>query len=808
MNNKFIKVKRRLEELIKKLPLLKMDTFLIRYYNNLEINENLILLESKNGSDVAGNIFYIIQELSDEKYKCYKLVLALRKELFSKIKMLFSNYNIKKVEFVEIGTTRYYKYLYSAKYLFNDTSFPAAFIKKESQIYLNTWHGTPLKKLGRDVANRAYALGNIQKNFLMADYLLYPNHFMEEKMMEAFMLKNLTNARVMHAGYPRNSIFFNKEAGNKLKTKLGLEGGQIIIYMPTWRGILTDEDSINEQIGSLKNYFSQIDELLSDKQLFYVKLHPFVKDKIDYKKYTHIKPLPTGYETYDLLNMSDCLITDYSSVFFDYGASRKKIILFTYDEKEYTENSGLYIPLTDLPFPKVYNVNELIKEINSPKNYDDTEFISRFCTYNEANAAKHICEYIIFNKSSDKLSINNVVGEDKKKVLIYSGSLAKNGITSSLLSLLETIDLNEKKYYICFRAPTVKMHTLTLFNISRDVDYISMVGELNFNIMEAVAFILFNKLNISNKFTSKKLDKAYRRNLKKYFPRIEFDMFIHFTGYEKKMTALFQRLDCPKAIFAHNDMVQEINTKGNQHYLTLKESYNHYDKVAIVNEDLKRSTAEIKGNADDIITVENFFDYRSILKKSHKELIFDEDTLSNMDISRLKSILNSDALKFITIGRFSHEKGHLRLLNVFNKYYKENNDSYLIIIGGYGNLYEKTLDYAQELECKKNVIIIKSISNPFPILKHCDLFILSSFYEGLGLVLLEANVLGVKTFSTDVVGPQKLMKKYNGLLVENSEEGIYKGIQYYVDGKISLLDIDYEEYNKKPLSQFNSLFGE
>jgi Putative glycosyl/glycerophosphate transferases involved in teichoic acid biosynthesis TagF/TagB/EpsJ/RodC len=808
MSEKFIKAKKKFKRFRRQLSLLKRDIFIIRYYNNLKINENLILLESKNGKDVAGNIFYIIKELSGEKYKDYQLVLALREDTFNKIEHLFSNYGIKNVEFVKIGTAPYYKYLFSAKYLFNDTSFPAAFIKKESQIYVNTWHGTPLKKLGRNVAKRAYSIGNVQKNFLMADYLLYPNPFMEEKMMEAFMLKNLTNAKVMHAGYPRNSVFFNEEAGTKLKRKLGLEGHQVIIYMPTWRGILTKKSSIDKQIESLENYFSQIDRLLHDNQLFYVKLHPFVKDRINYENYTHIKPLPSNYETYDLLNMSDCLVTDYSSVFFDYGVSRKKIILFTYDEDEYIENSGLYIPLTDLPFPKVYEVNELIKEVNYPKNYNDTSFINRFCTYDEANAAKHICEYVIYNKSNDKLIIKDIVHENKENVLIYSGSLAKNGITSSLLSLLETIDLNERNYYICFRAPTVRIHTLTLFNISKDIDYISMVGEPNFNFMEALALVLFNKLNISNKFTSKHLDEFYKRNLKKYFPGIEFDMVIHFTGYEKKVTALLQRLNSRKAIFVHNDMVQEINTKGNQHYLTLKKAYNNYDKVAVVNDDLRSSTAQIKGHDNDIVLVENFFDYKSILKKSKKELVFDDDTRSNVSLSKLNHILKSSALKFITIGRFSHEKGHMRLLNVFNKFYKENKDSYLIIIGGYGKLYQKTMNYAQELECNENIIIIRSISNPFPILKQCDLFILSSFYEGLGLVLLEANVLGVKSFSTDVVGPQKLMKRYNGLLVENSEEGIYKGMQYYVDGKISLLDIDYKGYNKKTVGQFNSLFGE
>ena len=64
------------------------------------------------------------------------------------------------------------------------------------------------------------------------------------------------------------------------------------------------------------------------------------------------------------------------------------------------------------------------------------------------------------------------------------------------------------------------------------------------------------------------------------------------------------------------------------------------------------------------------------------------------------------------------------------------------------------------------------MDNPFPVLKKCDLFILSSYYESLGLVLLEANTCKVPCIATDVKGPRGFMEKYHGTLVENSSEGI------------------------------------
>ena len=90
--------------------------------------------------------------------------------------------------------------------------------------------------MGRDNADEIYSMGNVMRNLLAADYLLFPNTYMEEKMSEAYMLDNLYNGMVIHEGYPRNSIFFSGESGDKLKKRLGYEGQQLIMYMPTFRG--------------------------------------------------------------------------------------------------------------------------------------------------------------------------------------------------------------------------------------------------------------------------------------------------------------------------------------------------------------------------------------------------------------------------------------------------------------------------------------------------------------------------------------------------------------------------------------------
>ncbi|KZX11061.1 glycosyltransferase [Methanobrevibacter curvatus] len=785
------------------------NSFLVRY-ESLEVDDNLILLESKNGKDLGSNIFYLLKELSNERYEKYTVILAIKKDKKECIEKFLRRYNIENVVLCFIPSLKYFKYLNTAKYLFNDTTFPYQYIKKDSQIYVNTWHGTPLKNLGKYVKKRAYSIGNVQRNLAMADYIILPNGFSKDVMIDSYMIEKLSKGKSLLMNYPRNEVFLNQQRKNEIKSKLNLNNNEIIVYMPTYRGILGGSNT-EEYIEKLENYFREIDEHLSSKQTFYVKLHPFIKKSIDYSNYKNITSFPENYETYDFLNLADCLITDYSSVFFDFAITKNKIILFPYDEEEYVKNHGLKINLQDLPFPKVYDVENLILEINSRKNYDDEEFLRKFCPYPGENASKHLCDFILLNIPSKNVIVQNINTlkdkNEKENVLIYAGNFARNGISTSLLALLENIDLNKRNYFLGINTKTTKRYSSSLAKIAEKIHYIPIRDNEDFTILEGISYKLYINHSIKNNFIEKNLDNAYKRNLRKNFNSIDFDTVIHFTGYELKITNLLRRFRSKKIIFVHNDLVQEIETKQNHHFLTLKDFYNDCDKIAIVNEDLRLPISKIKGSDKNIMVVENFIDYEGIINRSNEEVSFDEITKTDISPENLKKILDNEKFKkFITIGRFSHEKGHIRLLKIFNEFYKKNKDVYLIIIGGYGREYIKTLEHAQSLESSDNIIIINYLTNPFPILKKCDLFILPSFYEGLGLVILEADILGVKVFSTDVSGPKTFMGKYGGFLVENSKEGIRNGIEAFLNGEIDKLNIDYKQYNKEILKHFENLF--
>lgn len=776
-----------------------------KYYRTLPILERSILLDAQHGDSVNGNIYYLLKELTTNKeYVDYKIFLNAKPYKYNLIKKFLENKKIKNVTIIKNNSKRYYQMFAQAQFLFTDTSFPVFYVKKEGQVVFNVWHGTPFKTLGRSDKTEFHRLGNIQRNFCLSDYLLYPNEYMMEHMLKDYMLSNISNAKVMLEGYPRNEIFFDSNTREKVRKEMKLENKEVFVYMPTWRGIV---NGVDEKNNVVQEYLDEIDLKLNKDQTLYVNLHHFVNKQINYKKFKNIKPFPKKYETYEFLNVADCLITDYSSVFFDFANTRKKIILFAYDEKEYFENRGLYINFDELPFPKVKNVDELIKEMNNSKKYDDTEFLKKFCSYDNINASKRICETIILKKKSD-IVIKELSRNNKKNILIYPGNLAKNGITTSLLNLLNKVKLKENNYFVTFMTRRVTHNKKVITNFPQEVNYIPLLGKMNMSIGHKIISFLYNKKIISIDKLLKYVKDDYELEIKRLYGTTKFDTVIQFNGYDYKKIILYSLFDANRIIYAHNDMYSEIVKKGNMRFDACKYAYETYDKIALVTDDLIETTNKIADVKEKINICNNLFDYKRILKLSKEKIEFDENTISNVEQRELEQVLNNSKItKFIAIGRFSKEKGNDRLLEAFEQFWQKHENTYLIIIGGYGKEYNPLLKCLENMKCKNNVALIRFMNNPYPVLNKCDSLILPSRYEGFGLVLIEADVLGKPVVSTNIVGPSNFIKKHNGQLVENSVQGIEEGLKLLYEKKVNPMNVDYEEYNKNAINQFYKLLN-
>lgn len=620
------------------------------------------------------------------------------------------------------------------------------------------------------------------------------------------MLANISKSKCILSGYPRNEIFFDNENRSRLRVELELSDKRVYAYMPTFRGGVSTGTTPKSD-AYMTYYLCELDKQLTEDEVLYVNLHPIVmKSGIDFRQFQHIRKFSGNYETYEFLNIADVLVTDYSSVFFDFAVTGRKIILFPYDKEEYLADRGMYLPMDELPFPQVRNENELLRELRSGKQYDDREFIQKFAPYEGIGATQRLCDYTILGKETN-LKIEDMPNNGKENVLLYVGNLAGNGITASMRALFDTIDLKKRNYYITFITEYVRANYKVLFTLPKEVSFYPTTGDLNLTIANRIVRKLFKWKIISAPLYVKLLGKRIRQDYDRNFGSAKFDAVIQFNGYDQEVILRLSTAPCKKTIFVHSDMLAEIKTRKNQRRDVLHYAYRHYDKVAVVTEGMLSSTYKIAGQKDNICIVKNAIQYNAILERAEEELQLDKTTQCSVAPDDFFTLMATPCPKFICVGRFSPEKGHRRLIDAFREQLKWMPEAKLIIIGGssYRRTYDELLEYISSLGLEENVILLCRVSNPYPIIKACDYFVLSSFYEGFGLVLAEADILGKPVVATDIPGPRCFMTTYGGTLVENSQKGLEQGLRMLASGEVQPMSVDYEAYNQSVVEEFEQL---
>ena len=509
------------------------------YYNE-GIDENLVYFESRNGRDFAGNILRVIEELSTGRYGDFKIHVFANPKTKLKIEGLKKNYNLK-IDRIVTTESEAARTLERAKYIFTDSGIRYKYVKRDSQVFVNLWHGTPLKLMGRDYPLEIPAIAHIQQPLLSSDYLLYPNEYMMNIMLEAYQIEKIYPGEILLEGYPRNAVLFDEKRRLELKEKLGFEAKEVFIYMPTYRGQVQE---IDDQRDFISEILARIDERLTGNQVLISKLHPYDESSIDYSSFNHIIGFPKGYETYDVLNVCDALITDYSSVFFDYANTKGKIILFNYDEREYLSSRGVYIPLDDLPFPKVQDIDDLVLKLNSPKDYDDTEFLETFCSHDSIDATERLCRHMF--KGENVCSTISVESE-RENILIYPGE-----IDSDFTDFVSRIsdDYNVFITYNPWERPS-------LDNLPENVEILPF----RFNLTPTFD----EKRDYNRYFTSKdmecpkSLERLFKRSYDKQFSDVDFSLILDYAATNANITSIFANSAKNSAIWIREDTFDKAN---------------------------------------------------------------------------------------------------------------------------------------------------------------------------------------------------------------------------------------------------------
>lgn len=382
-----------------KVPAMKYAQYLKQ-----PIKKGTILLTSYYGSSFSDSIYYMAKVfLQMPNITVYVGTNSIKRE------KIFTQYSDIKPILIDTNSEAYLEMLATAEYLVCNSRFPSFFFKRKEQVYLNTWHGTPLKTLGKDMRSGLKDVGNNQTNFLMCDYLLYPNDYTCKNIMRSFFLDHLYTQKVAMCGYPRNAAFFDTNDAIELRKKLRLEDKKVYLYMPTWRGETIGTAEVAAYTNELEALLETIDNSLSDDVVIYIKLHQVVMRKVKIRNYKHIRLPHPLYENYRFVNIADGLITDYSSVFFDFANSKKEIILFTYDYDKYMKQRGMYFDMRTLPFKRVETVADLVDHLNKRETFEPSEqyiqFCQEYCKYDSADTPRHMCELMLTGQASGTVEV-------------------------------------------------------------------------------------------------------------------------------------------------------------------------------------------------------------------------------------------------------------------------------------------------------------------------------------------------------------------------------------------------------------------
>ena len=779
-----------------------------RLCRKLPVDPRAVLLESQHGTGMDGNIYYLLRVLAgEERYRDMTLYLTCRPENRARFRARLDAEGMERVQLLELHSKAYIRALATCRYLIGDITFYPLFVKRPEQIYLNTWHGTPLKTLGRRVKGEPHNIAGPQKNFLMADYLLYPNEYTAQHMIEDYMLAGLLGARVLLGGYPRNTVFFDTADAARQRERYRIADKRVYAFLPTWRGRVGAADP--EAGAALSAQLSALDAGLTAEEVLFVKLHPMAKKDVALDRFSHIRPFPDDCETYRFLNAADVLITDYSSVFYDFAITRKKCVLFTPDAAAYEAERGFYRPLSSLPFPQTADVPALLAELRKPKAYDDTAFLAEYCPFDRPDAASLLCARVIGGEVQEGITERACPPDDRETVLVYAGDLARNGITTSLLDRLALADREKYHFVLTFRVKAAAPNAEVLHRLPDGVTYIATEGREGLGVGKTLAQKLFVRYLLPFALYRRLMRPVYDWERRRCFGDAAFQTVMQFSGYETEPTLLFASFPVRRVIFVHNDMQQEIRMRRNQRRAVLRYAYGTYDRVAAVTEDLLPSVQSFLPAPRRIDVARNPVPVGRIRARGSAVPAFSPQTRSTHTPEQIAALC-ADGHCIVNVGRFSPEKGQKRLIDAFARAWETQRDSALLLIGGNQRegLFNRLCAYVQTLPCADRIALVLSLDNPLPFVKRCSGLILSSFYEGFGLVLTEADVLGLPVVSADIVGPRGFMQRYGGCLVPSTDEGIEEGVQRLLSGGIPPLGADYDEYNRQAEAEFAALLTE
>ena len=318
-------------------------------------DKKLIVFSSFGGRKFDDSPKCIYEEmLHDHRFDTYRIVWAF---------MTPDAYEVPRGEKAKTDTWAYYKALLKASCWITNSSMERGLSFKDTRtFYFNSWHGTPIKLMGGDINQ-----GN--KSFGSKGHGCPYDVFCAQSKFDADIFKrsfHVSDHAMKIIGLPRNDKLVNdtgEETRNKIKKQLGIpQDKKIILYAPTFREYTKDEN-LNCVIAP-PIHLEWWREILGKEYVLLFRAHYEVVKVMNVTSDDFVRDVSTYSELNDLMIASDILVSDYSSIFFDYSITGKPMLCFAYDYQEYQAKRGMYFDIREeLDCMEMDNEEAVVKEI-------------------------------------------------------------------------------------------------------------------------------------------------------------------------------------------------------------------------------------------------------------------------------------------------------------------------------------------------------------------------------------------------------------------------------------------------------------
>lgn len=770
------------------------------YRDCLPLKELTILYESYGGASIGDNpgaIFrYLIQRPEFTRWK-HVWVVEDKAAVPAPLRAL------QNVVFVVKGSDLYLRYLATASHLVNNATFPPWFVRRDGQRYLNTWHGTPLKTMVKHIKGDFMGRKNTVRNFLQSTHLINPNQHTSEVLLRGGDIAKIFGGKVAETGYPRVDLMLNASAEDKaaLLRKIGIcDDRPVVLYAPTWRGSTFGDGRIETDA-----IVRDIEALVSPDFHLVFRGHYSVADKVEELGLPAIVA-PFAIDTCELLAVTSVLITDYSSILFDFLPARRPIVYYAYDLEEFERERGLYFNMERMPGLLCRERGALKECVERSLSLDVTEdpryieAVEKFCPHEDGRATQRVVEF--FLNDDDRYVVERYRCK-KPSILFYAGAFPPQGITASALNLLGAMDQERDTVTLTIDPDAVASAPERMERFSRVPSAVQVVARFGNMLLSPEERWVRDYMNRCYRLPNERMWQVYKRAYAKEFERLfggaRFDALVDFDGYSIYWTSLFAfapRSGARRTMYLHSDMYSEYRARF-PNLVAIFAIMRAYDALVSVSPFAMQCNREgispYGAHPSKFVVCANMILPEEIERKA----VVPVDT-------DIHSFIEGGPT-FLSLGRLSPEKGHIKLLEAFAKVWAARPDTRLLVVGD-GPLRHTLERKVAELGLCEAVMFAGVRQNPYPVLRASQCLVMSSEHEGQPMVMLEAMTLGKPVVAVDIDGTRGLLEPSRyGMLVANSVDGLVQGLLAFLGGAPAGGRFDARTYRMDALAQFESV---